>query len=244
MTSSSSTWSIKWRWKPCLGSNFISFIMFHCFLRIMLSQIRRKLLKRNKPRWAEVGQEDTGYPRFIFIGRIKLADSAVGAVVKTHRLCGATQRNVLPPCLVLLTTWTEPELCIIDSAGPSLQLAKTRERKVRVWVEGTLISMETDSWEIVRGRPGEGELNGIFQRGRTTKGTGPKTWSALKERTGIILLLDSKHEVIEKNWDKWEEKRYERLAGAENPGLGFPGTQNKGCIIQQTERQTDRQTDG
>lgn len=101
----------------------------------------------------------------------------MGAVVKTHRLCGATQRHFPPPRLIPLAACTKPGLCLIDSAAPAPLLAKTRDRKVRVWVAGTLVSVETDGLEIVGGRPSKGEQNVILQNGRTTKGTGPETWS-------------------------------------------------------------------
>lgn len=111
--------------------------------------------------------------------------------MKTYRLCGATQRHFLPPRLVPFAARTKPGLGLVDSAGPSLLLAKTRLRKVRVWVEWTTVSMETDGLEIVGGRSAKGELKRIVHHRRTTKGTGPETRSTLEERTGIILLFDT-----------------------------------------------------
>ncbi len=120
----------------------------------------------------------------------KVAESAF-AVVKTHCTCGATQGHFLSPRFTFWATWTKPGLCIIDGTGPSLQLAKTRGRKVRDWVTGTMVSMETDGLEIVRRWSGQGELNGILQCGRTAKGTRLEPWSTWEEKTGVIQLFDT-----------------------------------------------------
>lgn len=70
-------------------------------------------------------------------------------MLKTHRLCGATQGHFLSPVLKVSAANTKPGLYVIDSCGPSPQLAKTRDRKVGVWIAGTSVSMVTDCLEIV-----------------------------------------------------------------------------------------------
>ena len=121
------------------------------------------------------------YHNFIYI--------SVGAVVKTYRLCGATQSQFPFPSLVPFAAHAKPGLRHINSTGFSYLLAKTRGRKVRVWVAGAMVSMETDGLEIVGGWSAKGELNRIFKARRTTKGTGPKPWLTLEEK-------DRNHTVI------------------------------------------------
>lgn len=116
-------------------------------------------MKRNRIRMRTYKM---AYPHFIIIQS------------KTHSLCGATQGHFPPPRLIPLAARTEPGLCLIDSTGTSLLLAETRGGKVRDWVAGAMVCMETNGLEIIVRWPGEGELNGIVW---PSKGTGSKTRS-------------------------------------------------------------------
>lgn len=111
--------------------------------------------------------------------------------MKTYRLCGATQRHFPPPCLVPFAACAKPGLSVIDGGGLSPLLAKTRGRKVRVWVARATVSMETDGLEIVGGWTAEGKLNRKVQHDRATKRAGPNTWLLWGRRTGIIQLIDT-----------------------------------------------------
>lgn len=107
--------------------------------------------------------------------------------METYRLCGATQRHSPLPRLVPFAASTKPGLCLVDSPGHAFLLAKTRGGKVRVWVGGTTVSVDTDGLEVVGGRSADGELNGIVQhRG---KGTGPKSWSTLEEKDANHIVI-------------------------------------------------------
>lgn len=98
------------------------------------------------------------------------AELATGVVVKTYHLCCATQRHFAAPRLVAFAACAKPGLCLVDGMAPSFIHTKTRSRKVRVRVVGTLVSIETDGLEIVGCGSAKGELNGIALHGR--KGTG------------------------------------------------------------------------
>ena len=69
---------------------------------------------------------------------------------KTYRLRGTTQHCICCPSLVPCTAHAKPGLCIIDSSGHPLELAETRGWKVRLWIAGTMVSMETDGLDVVR----------------------------------------------------------------------------------------------
>lgn len=122
------------------------------------------------------------------------AESTERDVVKTYRLCGATQCLILLQRQVPFATCAKPQLRIIDGISLSLLFAKARVRKVRAWVAGTMVSMETDGLEIVRRWSGKGKLNVIVQR--KTIWTRPNARWTYKGKAAIILLTDRFTEAV------------------------------------------------
>lgn len=106
---------------------------------------------------------------------------------QTHSLCGATQCHFPPPHLVPLATCSEPGLNLIDSITTPGLRAKTRCRKVGLWVAGTTLRMETNGLEIFRGWPCKGELNIIVFQGSIGEGADKRRSTWEKKKEGFII---------------------------------------------------------
>lgn len=127
---------------------------------------------------------------------------------ETHSLCGATQCHIRPPRLIPLAAHTEPGLGIIDCTGTSLQTAKSRRGKVRVWVTGTMVRVETNGVDIIQGWPGKGELNRILL---WHEGTRTKMWLTCEKRKYLSETFTDSTEGVNHNYKEWKKRTNEYL---------------------------------